>query len=267
MERESLEQTRKCVVLIPIYKEKLSDDEAACVKRYEEILRQKTAFLAPAGMDQSWYRNHFPKIDYFEFPAKYFKSTKTYNRLMLNPEFYRKFSSYEFMLIAQTDAVIWGKEDRLSEFMEFNYDYIGAPWIPERRIWEFTFAVQKKFPWIRIKCCKKAGCGITMGNGGFSLRKISKCIELTEEFSWRKIYWFWKRNEDIFFGVFGRENRCGFRLADVATGKRFAREYDLRECVINGDIPYAVHGWNKDFKDFEEMKRFLEEQKVWEPNQ
>ena len=54
----------------------------------------------------------------------------------------------------------------------------------------------------------------------------------------------------------------------ILTQKEGKINMDCLFCkIINGDIPYAVHGWNKDFKDFEEMKRFLEEQKVWEPNQ
>ena len=102
-----------------------------------------------------------------------------------------------------------------------------------------------------------------MGNGGFSLRHVKHCRALIHEFRWRKIYWFWKRNEDIFFGVFGRDSKHGFRPADIETGRAFALEYHLRETVEKGEIPFAVHGWSKDFKDYDEMREFLAGYGVW----
>ncbi len=251
---------KEYVTVVPIYKEILSPDETGCVKRYEEILTDcDLVFIAPEDMKLDWYQKHFPKFQYRLFAPKYFKGPKTYNKLMLNVKFYESFGEYDYLLIAQTDAVIWQDENRIREFMETGYDYIGAPWIPERRIWEWTFPKIQKFPGFAIRCCKKKGQGIVMGNGGFCLRNIPKTISLIQEFSWRKSYWFWKRNEDIFFGVFGRENQCGYRLADVNTGKAFAREYGLRECVKEKNIPFAVHGWQKEFSDFEEMVGFLQE--------
>ena len=47
--------------------------------------------------------------------------------------------------------------------------------------------------------------------------------------------------------------------ADVETGRSFSREYGLRKSVTEGDIPYAVHGWSKDFRDYDEMRSFLAE--------
>ena len=251
---------KKYVTIIPIYKQKLDSDEELCVQRYCEVLKgEDLYFIAPKHMDVSWYQKKFPNIRYALFHDRYFKGTKSYNRLMLDVKFYEYFTEYEYMLIAQTDAVIWQNENRMEEFIAKGYDYIGAPWVPERRIWEWTFHKKKKFPWMEIRCCKKRGNGITMGNGGFCLRNIEKTIALIKEFSWRKCYWFWKRNEDIFFGVFGRDNKCGYKLADVDTGRTFAGEYHLRECVEQGEIPFAVHGWKKDFSDYEEMKDFLEQ--------
>ena len=96
-----------------------------------------------------------------------------------------------------------------------------------------------------------------MGNGGFCLRNINACKALIKECRWRKLYWFWKRNEDIFFGVCGEYNKSGFCLADVDTGLKFSREYRLRESVEKGEIPFGVHGWQKEFASYEEMKRFM----------
>ena len=96
-----------------------------------------------------------------------------------------------------------------------------------------------------------------MGNGGFSLRHIEHCRRLINKHGWRRLYWFINRNEDIFFGVFGRDSGTGFKPADLLTGREFAAEYHLKERVEQGEIPYAVHGWSKDFADYKDMQAFL----------
>ncbi len=248
------------IALIPVYKTKLPEDEIFAVNRYRKVLTKgDISFIAPEGLDITAYKEVFPEIGFVFFDPKYFKGIRGYNHLMLSVEFYRRFKAYEYLLIAQTDAVIWGDEDRIGEFIARGYDYYGAPWIPERRIWEWTFPKKRGFPGFFVRCCKKKGSGIVMGNGGFSLRKVDSCIRLIREYSFRKIYWFIKRNEDIFFGVFGSDNHTDFRLADVECGMEFAAEYHLRERVLEKKIPYAVHGWKKDFKDANEMIAFLKE--------
>ena len=202
--------------VIPAYKKAFDADEKACTDGFFKTLDCDIFFFVPENLDISWYEDN----------------------------------------IAQPDAALWSTRDRIPEFIAKGYDYIGAPWEPERCIWEWTFPKKKGE---RIKCLKKKGQGITMGNGGFCLRNVKKCKELIHEFRWRKCYWFFKRSEDIFFGVFGPDNRCGFKNADVETGRSFSREYGLRKSVTEGDIPYAVHGWSKDFRDYDEMRSFLAE--------
>ncbi|MCR5597792.1 MAG: hypothetical protein K6G19_06440 [Lachnospiraceae bacterium] len=241
-------------VVIPAYKKSFDDDEYCCVKAFFEVLTGEKYFVVPEGLDTAWYSEKFPEGKYKTFPDKFFTGTKGYNKLILSEGFYDVFSDYEFILIAQPDAALWSKEDRVPEYIGKGFDYIGAPWIPERRIWEWTFP---KKAGGRIKCLKKAGQGITMGNGGFCLRNVKKSRALIHEFRWRKVYWFFKRSEDIFFGVFGPDNKTGYRLADIETGKGFSLEYGLRDSVVNGAAPYATHGWSKEFGSYGEMKAFL----------
>ena len=256
--------SKTCVVAVPIYKKCFSHDEEQCVKKYATVLsEEKIIFICPESLDKSYYKEQFPTFDYESFRDKYFKGIAGYNKLMLSESFYGRFDNYEYILIAQPDAVIWREENMLRYFMDKDFDYYGAPWIPERRIWEWTWVTDNNGK--RIECAKKKDHGIVMGNGGFSLRKIKPCIKLIHEHRWRKIYWFIKRNEDIFFGLLGREgnNRCNFKLADNATGKQFALEYDLKDYVEKGEIPFGVHGWNKYFDTFEEMENYLKEKGIW----
>ncbi len=246
------------ITLIPAYKPAFDEDERQCVERYVKVLTEgDIAFFVPEGLDVSWYKEHFPTVHYIRFPHRYFKGIRGYNRLLLSDRFYRRFSRYPYILIAQPDAAVWQDRDRIGEFIEKGYDYYGAPWIPERRIWEWIFPKKEGFPGFRIHCCKKEGCGISMGNGGFSLRKTDACRRLIRMYRWRKCYWFWKRNEDIFFGVLGMDDRNAFRLADTECGKSFALEYGLRESMEAGHMPYAVHGWKKEFASYAEMRSFL----------
>ena len=254
------------VTVVPIYKLKFSHDEEMCVKKFTDVLSgDDMVFICPESLDTTYYKETFVCFGYKPFPDKFFKNIYGYNRLMLSEDFYKSFSDYEYMLIAQPDAVIWREENMIPYFTAKEYDYYGAPWIPERRIWEWTVVRDKDGKKPKIKCAKKKGQGITMGNGGFSLRRIKPCINLIHEHRWRKIYWFIKRNEDIFFGLLGRtgNNRCGFKLADTETGKEFALEYDLKEYVKNGHVPFGVHGWSKYFSSYEEMEEYLKNAGVW----
>ncbi len=249
---------KQYITLVPAYKERFDADEALCVKRHRQILTEGDfAFFVPEGLDTSWYEKNFPGASFMSFPDVYFKGIGGYNRLLLSEGFYQRFSDWEYLLIAQPDAVIWGETDRIPEFIAKGFDYYGAPWEPERRIWEWIFPKKSGFPGFGIRCMKKEGQGITMGNGGFSLRHTAHSRQLIRQYRWRKIYWFFKRNEDIFFGVCGSDNKNDYRLADVATGREFAGEYDLRERAEQGRAPYAVHGYSKDFGSYGEMRDFL----------
>lgn len=254
---------KRCIVVIPAYKTSFNHDEEMCVKKYAEVLcDEELYFIVPESLDLSYYSKTFPEVKTKTYEDKYFKGILGYNKLMLSRDFYNSLSNYEYMLIAQPDAVIWREENMLSHFMDLGFDYYGAPWIPARRIWEWA-KVPGKNGKGKMVCLKKEGNGIEMGNGGFSLRRVSQCEKLIKQYGWRKCYWYIKRNEDIFFGVFGRFSKCDFKLCDTVTGLRFAGEYGLKDLVEKGETPFGVHGWSKEFASFEEMQNYLLEKNVW----
>lgn len=79
-------------------------------------------FVAP----DSLHADYFTSEDQIErFDDAYFKSPKTYNKLLINPLFYERFVAYEFMLIHQLDAYVF--KDELEKWCNKGYDYIGAP--------------------------------------------------------------------------------------------------------------------------------------------
>jgi hypothetical protein len=94
------------------------------------------------------------KIGYKYFPEKFFRNINGYNSLLLSRNFYSSFSEYEYMLIYQLDAFVFS--DLLIEWCNKKYDYIGAPWLIDRGLSKGLDFHERP-----------------VGNGGFSLRKIS----------------------------------------------------------------------------------------------
>lgn len=153
----------RCVVLIPIYKSSLSFDEEASLRQCVCILGQHPIVLVcPEGLDVSRYEIVAGKtLPRKCFDPRYFESVEGYSELLLKREFYESFSTYEYMLIHQLDA--WVFEDALFSWCDKGYDYIGAPWFYQNKSHEEGFSL-----WL-------------VGNGGFSLRRVSKFLEITAE--------------------------------------------------------------------------------------
>ena len=118
----------------------------------------------------------------------------------------------ETFLIFQTDTIIIKKnKDLINQFLE--YDYVGAPWSDG-----------------------------TIGNGGLSLRKKSKMLEIMEKEDIER------RNqpEDLFFSRSLKVDLCKPSITEAA---RFSME-NLFLC----DNPFGCHKpWVYNFKNFCEM--------------
>lgn len=150
---------KKCVVVIPIYKESIEKDEKSSLLQCKNILNKyDIKFVCPEQLDTSEYEN-IVDFEVVRLKNAYFEDTHSYSRMLLDKAFYEQFKEYEYMLIYQLDA--WVFEDKLQEWCNKGYDYIGAPWFK-------GFGAAKK----NSKMFKYAG------NGGFSLRKISTFIEI-----------------------------------------------------------------------------------------
>lgn len=141
-----------CVIL-PIYKVTPNKTEVVAFERCIKVLkRYPMSICTYKGLDVSYYvdrlneENVIYTIDYFH--ERFFRSTDGYNELHLSSDFYKHYLQYKYMLVYQLDAYIF--EDRLSEWMEKGYDYVGAPWLTDDGN-EF----------------------VGVGNGGFCLKKIS----------------------------------------------------------------------------------------------
>jgi len=150
----------KCVIVVPVYLENPSDEEMRSFAQCVNILQNHDIFLITfEGLDCSVYEKIANEASFTLkkklFDKRFFTSVSGYNKLCLSSFFYQEFKEYEYMLIYQLDA--WVFRDELDEWVEKGYDFIGAPWF-------YKYKKGKDFEMLDI-----------VGNGGFSLRKISFC--------------------------------------------------------------------------------------------
>lgn len=148
-------------IAIPIYKSHPTKDELCAFRQCYYVLSNYDIYIVT-----------YKELDIFEyitcvnnnlrcvfFDKSYFVSIYGYNTLLKEYHFYKTFSKYEYLLIYQLDA--WVFKDNLKEWCMKGYDYIGAPWFTDFGSHEEGNELWK------------------VGNGGLSLRKITKFLRIT----------------------------------------------------------------------------------------
>lgn len=255
---------KSCCIIIPIYNKIPTENEVLSIKRNCSVLKDYDIFfIHPFTMDTSAYEGIIIEIfkedisgrpngsiaDLFNdhihfkpFKKKYFRSNKTYSRLLLSEEFYLVCSAYEYMLIAQTDTYIlntkYSLEDFISISRERSYDYWGAPW-PDGPF-SAPYTIKDRLKLTVVKHPEM----VRVGNGGFSLRHIQHSIDLIRQKKNLIDFW-WRFNEDVFFSWFACDKECVYTAADPEDACKFALEVGMREEIGKGNIPFAVHAWDK----------------------
>lgn len=236
-------------ILIPIYKEKLSDSEIISLTQLDRILKKYTKILvAPSGLDITEYLKICNKLQVYRFDEKYFDGFKGYNRLMLSTCFYESFLDYKYVLIHQLDVFIF--KDELNYWCNQNYDYIGAPWFKDSLKVFIKIARRNSFP-NALKLLPLKNINFRSGNGGLSLRNVKssiECLGLQKQLadSWKFI------NEDIFWSFFSRTNNGKFNIPDFKKALKFAIEKNPKEAfeLNNLALPFGVHAWEKWDREF-----------------
>lgn len=251
---------KKVAIVVPTHKSKLSEDEKISLRHLTHYLGGYDIFyIMPEGLEIDYQK--FPII---YFPKSYFKSPMTYSKLLLEKKFYQKFVDYEYILIYQFDVLVFS--DQLKEWCDKGYDYVGAPWF-KSQIPDYAF---------------QDACG----NGGFSLRNVSKSIEVIEKskesllvtgykllkqlitiVSIRKLRpWLrglkeiWSHSvsyrsllaEDYYWSFEAKKFVPDFKIPDVDTGLKFAFEVGPKYCFErnSNQLPFGCHAWTRYDKNF-----------------
>lgn len=256
----------ECVVIVPVYQADISEDEAMSFANTLRVLKKwNTVIVSHCGVDLAEYNKIAANngccfsVEYFE--DKYFKGIGGYNSLLLSETFYKRFEQYSYMLICQLDAYVF--RDELSQWCNKGYDYIGAPLVGKYTDKEFSEDFH-------------------VGNGGFSLRKVSYCLDFFKSkknvFSlqqicklinikskphtrifvllmmlcgWRNkttsVARHWKYNEDIFWSGLLDNSKMPPKKPQVKDSVAFAFErFPSRLYELNGNkLPFGCHAWRK----------------------
>lgn len=152
--------TNSIIIVIPIYKSSPSKEEIASFEQCIDILgKHPICIVTYSGVNLNEYIKHTKKIQIKYFSQQFFESIDAYSELLRNHFFYSSFKKYKYILIYQLDA--WVFKDELQKWCNKGYDYIGAPWFEDYGSYE------------------KGNRLWRVGNGGLSLRKVKKFMELT----------------------------------------------------------------------------------------
>ena len=218
----------KVAVVIPIYQTQLNPEEIISLEQCLRVLGEyPIRFVGPQSLNIEFLKTWIKEIEIIRFEDKYFKSPKTYNKLLTSPFFYEAFSNFEYILIHQLDAYVF--EDQLLEWCAKGFDYIGAPKLRKHHL-SNTFS-----------------CQPVLLNGGLSLRKVRPILRYI------KIYHLffreWLANEDAMFS-FAQRRVYPFRfLLKLPTWQEaltFAIEQNPETSMrILGRLPFGCHAWER----------------------
>lgn len=254
----------KCIIVIPIYKINPDRDEIVSLTQCLKVLNKyEISLIVPEDLDISNYISIFRKygveFNVQSFDKQYFKGVSGYNRLMLCLDFYRRFESYDYMLIYQLDAYVF--KDDLISWCQKNYDYIGAPWLYSDGSFNMKisgnggFSLRKIHSFINLfktneKLLSKKGLVTYFENRGF----IHKILYLVKTFFCGKnklnyLISINEQNEDRFYASLKYKLVNPFIIPDYKESMYFSFECFpnllLKETL--GELPFGCHAWRKNF--------------------
>jgi len=255
---QSFYKMKKCIVTIPIYKKRLNDFEKISFFQCCKILKNYDfSIVSPAGLNLDEYVNILDSfkinctIEYFK--SSFFESVASYNLLMLDANFYRRFDKYDFILVYQLDAYVF--DDQLEYWCNQGYDYVGAPWFDGYGL------ANDKSSLIRYS-----------GNGGFSLRSVKSFLRVltANGKSEKLIKEFVKtgNNEDGFFSFHAKRIISDFSVApaDVAMFFSFECLPEKLYVMTEKKLPFGCHAWGKYnlkfWSSFIDIKKIYTENKI-----
>ena len=149
-----MERGKTCAVVVPVYRETLSETERISFDRCLSVLGSHPVILVTfPGLDLKAYQERAQAcgaaFSVRCFEPEYFDGIHGYNTLMLSRAFYDAFRDFDYILICQLDAYVF--EDWLDAWCGKGYDYVGGP-VYAAGSTDLDLA--------------------TVGNGGFSLRRV-----------------------------------------------------------------------------------------------
>ena len=218
----------KVAVIIPIYQTQLTPREEVSLRQCISVLgNHPLIFVTPESLDSNFLNSFGIPPQTIRFKDEYFKSTKTYNRLLTSPFFYEAFTNFEYILIYQLDAYVF--KDDLLAWCQKGYDYIGAPKLRKHHLNNQT------------------SCIPVLMNGGLSLRRVKPVLRYIKIY--QLFFREWLANEDAMFS-FAQKRAWPFRFLlrlppwKVALAFAFEQNPEITSRLL-GNLPFGCHAWER----------------------
>lgn len=258
-----MEKTDKhlVTVVIPIYKTEFSAIERWAVARNLSVLapNREIAIVCPQDLDitplDSLMGLNSNRCRIERFAPAFFDGRLGYNQLMLSQDFYSRFHNSQFVVICQTDVVLF--HDNLDYWCSLNYDYIGAPWLPAPGDVEGWNLARRAIYKLRRGWARLRGgfhpvlLKWKVGNGGFSLRRVEAMLQVLDQHPDKMAEIAKNANhtasfEDVVWSV--RVNElwpATLNIPDYTTAARFAFEGhpEMAMRCTSGELPMGAHAF------------------------
>lgn len=243
-------------IIIPIYKNIFDEYEEISLKSiFKNFSNYNITFVCPNHLELNFLNNYSYIKNYKieKFDDQFFKNIDGYNKLLVTSLFYKRFESSTYILICQPDVYVF-KND-LENWIDKNYDYVGAPWIASKRNFininaEKFNSIFRKLTGKKLKNTERI---FKVGNGGFSLRKTEKFISICNLESKNIDNFSQNKNEtdyyieDVFWSLYVPKVYPDFKIPTWQEALNFCidRKPELALKLNNNNIPMACHGFNK----------------------
>jgi len=265
-------------VVIPVYKPEMNENEIISFTQALKVLKDfSIRLVCPYSLNISHYqkiaRQSDKEIFVEEFEPSFFAGIDGYNKLMLNYEFYHRFSTFDYILIYQLDCFVFKNE--LAEWANKGYDYIGAPWIhnDRRPWWTLKNRIKYNLKHYYRRFLNKQNT-ITLGfyrvgNGGFSLRKVQTFLTIIKRFdgksrieNYRHANGNYLYAEDVFWGCEVNRYYPNIKIPSLknAIGFSFDMNPSLSYELNDYKLPFGCHAWYRYEPEF--WKQFIEKSRL-----
>jgi hypothetical protein len=150
----SAQQHTTAVALTLSLRSSYSEAEEIAFRHARKHLGRHDIFVV---MPES-HKGAYPGMRSLRFPDRFFGSARAHGSLLLSERFYESFADFDYLLVHHLDAL--ALRDNLDDWCAAGYDFIGAPWL-----------ICSDTPHITAE---------KVGNGGFSLRRVSSFLRVLQ---------------------------------------------------------------------------------------
>ena len=255
-------------VVVPLSNNnKLTDNEEISLKHLVYYLgKYDKYFVMPKSL-----RFERPGFMIKRFSDKFFGSVEAHQRLLFSSRFYKTFSDYKYILLYHLDSLVFS--DKLEQWCERDFDFIGAPWVKhkdavyygnaayEGKVGNGGFALKKVESFIKIfsskeysedpikyfeQRCKTSDCK----KYTIYVKKLLKHLRMFNDVKWELKHY--KLSEERFLANRANHFYPEFKIAPLEKALGFSFECVPRYCyeLNNRQLPFGCHAWAKYDEEF-----------------